>query len=47
MNCIDTFEKIYSELYKTISKYVEVIPEELDIKMTSSSIYIKLMGEDS
>lgn len=48
VNCTpDTFEKIYSELYKTISKYVEVIPEEFDIKMTRSSIYIKLMGEDS
>lgn len=48
VNCTpDTFEKIYSELYKTISKYVEVIPEEFDVKMTRSCIYIKLMGEDS
>lgn len=48
VNCTpDTFEKIYSELYKTISKYVEVIPEEFDVKMTRSYIYIKLMGEDS
>ena len=48
VNCTpDTFEKIYSELYKTISKYIEVIPEEFDIKMTRSYIYIKLMGEDS
>lgn len=48
VNCTpDTFEKIYSELYKTISKYIEIIPEEFDVKMTSSYIYIKLMGEDS
>ena len=48
VNCTpDTFEKIHSELYKTISKYIEIIPEEFDVKMTRSSIYIKLMGEDS
>ena len=48
VNCTpDTFEKIHSELYKTISKYIEVIPEEFDVKMTGSSIYIKLTGEDS
>ena len=43
----DTFEKIQSELYKTVSKYIEIIPEEFDVKMTRSYIYIKLMGEDS
>lgn len=48
VNCTpDTIEKIQSELLKTISKYVEVIPEEFDVKMTRSYIYIKLMGEDS
>ena len=48
VNCTpDTFEKIQSELYKTISKYMEIIPEEFDVKMTRSYIYIKLMGEDS
>lgn len=48
VNCTpDTFEKIHSELYKTISKYIEVIPEEFDVKMTRSYIYIRLMGEDS
>lgn len=48
VNCTpDTFEKIQTELYKTISKYVEIIPEEFDVKMTRSYIYIKLMGEDS
>ena len=48
VNCTpDTFEKIQSELYKTVSKYMEIIPEEFDVKMTRSYIYIKLMGEDS
>ena len=48
VNCTpDTFEKIQSELYKTVSKYIEIIPEEFDVKMTRSYIYIKLMGEDS
>lgn len=48
MNCTpDTFEKIQSELYKTISKYIEVIPEEFEVIMSQSSIYIKLMGEDT
>lgn len=43
----DTFEKIQSELYKTISKYVEIVPEEFDVKMTRSYIHIRLMGEES
>ena len=48
VNCTpDTFEKIQSELFKTVSKYIEIIPEEFDVKMTRSYIYIKLMGEDS
>jgi len=48
INCTpDTFEKIHAELYKTISKYLEVIPEEFDVKMTRSYIHIKLMGEDT
>ena len=48
VNCTpDTFDKIHTELYKTISKYIEVIPEEFDVKMTHSYIHIKLTGEDS
>lgn len=47
VNCTpDTFEKIQSDLYKTISKYIEIVPEEFDIKMTRSYIHIKLTGED-
>ncbi len=48
VNCTpDTFEKVQSELYKTISKYIEIVPEEFEVKITRSYIYIKLMGEDS
>ena len=48
VNCTpDTFEKVQTELYKTISKYMEIVPEEFDVKITRSYIYIKLMGEDS
>jgi cell division topological specificity factor len=47
VNCTpDTFEKIYTELFQTISKYIEIIPEEFDVKMTNSYIHITLMGED-
>ncbi len=47
-NCTpDTIEKIHAELFKTISKYMEIVPEEFDVKMTRSYIYIKLIGEDS
>ena len=47
VNCTpDTFEKIHTELFQTISKYIEIIPEEFDVKMTSSYIHITLMGED-
>ncbi len=41
----DKLEKINLELYKTISKYIEVSPEEFDVRITRSSIFIKLTGE--
>ena len=48
VNCTpDTFEKIHSELFQTISKYIEVIPEEFDVKVTNSYIHITLTGENS
>lgn len=48
VNCTpDTFEKINSELFHAISKYIEIIPEEFDVKITNSYIHITLMGEDS
>lgn len=48
VNCTpDTFEKLYSDLYQTISKYIEIESEEFDVKMTNSYIYIKLTGDHS
>jgi len=42
----DTFEKIHADLYRTISKYIEIAPEEFDVQVTHSYIHIRLMGED-
>ena len=48
VNCTpDTFEKIQSELYKTITKYMTVDPEKFQVKLNRSYIYIQLTGEDS
>lgn len=48
VNCTpDALEKMEKELYKTISKYIDVTPEEFDVQITRSNIYIKLTGEDS
>ena len=47
VNCTpDAFEKIQNELYKTISKYIEIDPLEFDVHVTRSHIYIKLSGEE-
>ena len=48
VNCTpDTFEKMYSELFQAISKYIEIAPDEFDVKITNSYIHITLMGENS
>ncbi len=48
VNCTpDTFEKMHSELFQAISKYIEIVPEEFDVKITNSYIHITLMGENS
>ena len=47
VNCTpDAFEKIQTELFKTISKYIEIDPEIFDVHVTRSHIYIKLTGEE-
>lgn len=46
VNCTpDMFEKINLELYQTISKYIEVSPEDFHVQMTRSDIHITLTGE--
>ncbi len=47
VNCTpDAFEKIQTELFKTISKYIEIEPDTFDVLVTRSHIYIKLTGEE-
>ena len=48
VNCTpDALEKIKLELYKTVSKYIDVTPQEFDVKISRTNIHIKLTGEDS
>ena len=47
VNCTpDAFEKIQTELFKTISKYIEIEAENFDVHVTRSHIYITLTGEE-
>ncbi|MBU3839497.1 MAG: cell division topological specificity factor MinE [Candidatus Ruminococcus intestinipullorum] len=41
----DISERLTTELYQTISKYIELKPDELQIQITHSDIHIKLTGE--
>ena len=46
MNCTpDAFDKVQAELYKTVSKYMEITPEEFQVQITRSTIFIKLTGD--
>ena len=47
VNCTpDTFEKMKLELYKTVSKYLDVKPEAFTVEITHTDIHIKLTGEN-
>ena len=47
VNCTpDAYEKIQTDLFKTISKYIEIVPEDFEVHVTRSYIYIKLTGEE-
>lgn len=47
VNCTpDAFEKMKMELFKTISKYLDVALEEFEVQITRTDIHIKLTGED-
>lgn len=41
----DAYEKICRELYQTLSKYIELTPEEFDVSITRAQIHITLTGE--
>ena len=48
VNCTpDALEKIKLELYKTISKYIDVSQEDFEVKISRTNIHITLTGEDS
>jgi len=40
-------EKITFELFRTLSKYIELTPEEFDVTFSRNHIHIKLTGENS
>ena len=41
----DTYELLYNELYRTISKYMKVTEKFFDVEITHSKISISLTGE--
>ena len=48
VNCTpDAFEKIKQELFKTVSKYLDVASDEFEVQITRTDIHIKLTGENS
>lgn len=48
VNCTpDSYDKIKLELYRTISKYLDVVQDEFDVQISRSDIHIKLTGENS
>lgn len=43
MKCTpDIVEKMSNDIYLVISKYIDIKPEQLDIKISRSDIHIKL-----
>ena len=42
----DMIEFLTSDLYQTISKYIEISPEQFDVKITRTDIHIKYTGEN-
>jgi cell division topological specificity factor len=46
MQCTpETAEKFSSDIYHTISKYLEIKPDDFHIKISHTDIHIKLTGE--
>lgn len=41
----DICEKIQGELFRTLSKYIELTPEEFQVSITRTHIHIQLTGE--
>lgn len=41
----DIAEKLFSDIYHTISKYIELSAEDIEIQITRSEIHIRYTGE--
>lgn len=39
------YEKICHELYQSLSKYIEITPEEFDVSITRTHVHIRITGE--
>ena len=47
MQCTpDACERLSSDLYHTVSKYMEIKPENFNIQITRTDIHIKYTGEN-
>ena len=47
MQCTpDAADRLTKDLYLTVSKYMEITPEYIDIEITRSDIHIKYAGEN-
>ena len=42
----DAVERLTKELYQTVSKYMEIKPEDFSIEITRSDIHIRYTGEN-
>ena len=41
----DAYGRICSELQQTLSKYIEITPEDFDVSITRAHIHLKITGE--
>lgn len=47
VNCTpDSFEKMEKDLYRTISKYIDIKEDVFKVRITRNQIYIELTGEN-
>lgn len=42
----ETAEKFSADIYYTVSKYIEIKPEDFRMKITQSDIHIQITGEN-
>lgn len=42
----DVVDRLTSDLYSTVSKFVEIRPEDFNIEITRTDIHIKYTGEN-